>query len=111
MPAGHPGWAAAAGTGRGPPATRSALFAASAETGLPPPRRLNRLPLVELSGGSYESPAMSGRPADTRTRAREACFLDLAKDLAAASPLPLMLTGGITRRGGGARRRTDGCGR
>ncbi|MFJ3801793.1 NADH:flavin oxidoreductase/NADH oxidase family protein [Streptomyces sp. NPDC090088] len=54
--------------------------------------------LVELSGGSYESPAMSGRPADARTRAREAYFLDLAKDLAATSPLPLMLTGGITRR-------------
>ncbi|MEU3397196.1 hypothetical protein [Streptomyces filamentosus] len=28
--------------------------------------------LVELSGGSYESPAMTGRPADERTRAREA---------------------------------------
>ncbi|MFJ4471656.1 NADH:flavin oxidoreductase/NADH oxidase family protein [Streptomyces sp. NPDC089424] len=54
--------------------------------------------LVELSGGSYESPAMSGRPADARTQAREAYFLDLAKDLVATSPLPLMLTGGITRR-------------
>ncbi|MFE4849696.1 NADH:flavin oxidoreductase/NADH oxidase family protein, partial [Streptomyces sp. NPDC056689] len=37
--------------------------------------------LVELSGGSYESPAMTGRPADNRTQAREAYFLDLAKDL------------------------------
>lgn len=54
--------------------------------------------LVELSGGSYESPAMSGRPADARTRTREAYFLDLAKDLVTTSPLPLMLTGGITRR-------------
>ncbi|AOR30546.1 2,4-dienoyl-CoA reductase [Streptomyces fodineus] len=54
--------------------------------------------LVELSGGSYESPAMTGRPADARTQAREAYFLDLAKDLVKASPLPLMLTGGITRR-------------
>jgi 2,4-dienoyl-CoA reductase-like NADH-dependent reductase (Old Yellow Enzyme family) len=54
--------------------------------------------LVELSGGSYESPAMSGRPADTRTVAREAYFLDLAGELAETSPLPLMLTGGITRR-------------
>jgi 2,4-dienoyl-CoA reductase-like NADH-dependent reductase (Old Yellow Enzyme family) len=54
--------------------------------------------LVELSGGSYESPAMAGRPADARTVAREAYFLDLAEDLAASSPLPLMLTGGITRR-------------
>jgi 2,4-dienoyl-CoA reductase-like NADH-dependent reductase (Old Yellow Enzyme family) len=54
--------------------------------------------LVELSGGSYESPAMTGRPADRRTRAREAYFLDLAEDLVTTSPLPLMLTGGITHR-------------
>ncbi|MFH8984815.1 NADH:flavin oxidoreductase/NADH oxidase family protein [Streptomyces varsoviensis] len=108
--------------------------------------------LVELSGGSFESPAMMGRPADAgagagagaagrtgvrtdarddgradaraddctagrtdartagrtdrradgrtdaRTRAREAYFLDLARELARTSPVPLMLTGGITRR-------------
>ncbi|MEU9481153.1 NADH:flavin oxidoreductase/NADH oxidase family protein [Streptomyces sp. NPDC048191] len=54
--------------------------------------------LVELSGGSYESPAMTGRPADDRTQAREAYFLDLAKDLVKTSPIPLMLTGGITKR-------------
>ncbi len=54
--------------------------------------------LVELSGGSYESPAMTGRPADARTQAREAYFLDLASDLVRTSPLPLMLTGGITQR-------------
>ncbi|MET9100103.1 NADH:flavin oxidoreductase/NADH oxidase family protein [Streptomyces antibioticus] len=54
--------------------------------------------LVELSGGSYESPAMTGRPADDRTQACEAYFLDLAQDLVTTSPLPLMLTGGITRR-------------
>ena len=61
--------------------------------------------LVELSGGSYESPAMAGRPADNRsrpaddrTKVREAYFLELASDLAKTSPLPLMLTGGITRR-------------
>jgi len=54
--------------------------------------------LVELSGGSYESPAMAGRPADARTMAREAYFLELAAELAKSSPLPLMLTGGITRR-------------
>jgi 2,4-dienoyl-CoA reductase-like NADH-dependent reductase (Old Yellow Enzyme family) len=54
--------------------------------------------LVELSGGSYESPAMWGLSPDPRTKAREAYFLDLATDLVATSPLPLMLTGGITRR-------------
>jgi 2,4-dienoyl-CoA reductase-like NADH-dependent reductase (Old Yellow Enzyme family) len=54
--------------------------------------------LVELSGGSYESPAMAGRPTDGRAAAREAYFLELAAELAKTSPLPLMLTGGITRR-------------
>lgn len=54
--------------------------------------------LVELSGGSYESPAMTGRAVDERTLAREAYFLTLAKELAQTSPLPLMLTGGIVRR-------------
>ncbi|TVY02746.1 NADH:flavin oxidoreductase/NADH oxidase family protein [Mycolicibacterium porcinum] len=53
--------------------------------------------LVEVSGGSYESPAMTGRPADERTAAREAYFLELAAELAVSSPIPLMLTGGITR--------------
>lgn len=55
--------------------------------------------LVELSGGSYESPAMTGRAADARTRAREAYFLDMTRDLLADSPLPLMVTGGILRPG------------
>lgn len=74
--------------------------------------------LVELSGGSYESPAMTGRPAEAHSpsrsgsdsrsssgsgsssssSSREAYFLDLAADLVRTSPLPLMLTGGITRR-------------
>ncbi|MFB1046211.1 hypothetical protein [Streptomyces chrestomyceticus] len=64
--------------------------------------------LVELSGGSYESPVMSGRPADARTRASEAYFLDLAKDLVTTSPLPLMLTGGITRRATAEQALADG---
>lgn len=54
--------------------------------------------VVELSGGSYEAPAMTGQAADDRTRSREAYFLTLAEELAQASPLPLMLTGGIVRR-------------
>ncbi len=41
--------------------------------------------LVELSGGSYESPAMQGRTADGRTLAREAYFLEFAKELAAVA--------------------------
>jgi 2,4-dienoyl-CoA reductase-like NADH-dependent reductase (Old Yellow Enzyme family) len=61
---------------------------------------LNELPvdLVELSGGSYEAPAMQGRSADGRTLAREAYFLEFAKDLAAVATMPVMTTGGIRRR-------------
>ena len=54
--------------------------------------------LVELSGGSYESPAMSGRTADAHTLAREAYFLEFAQQIGKAATMPLMLTGGITRR-------------
>jgi 2,4-dienoyl-CoA reductase-like NADH-dependent reductase (Old Yellow Enzyme family) len=54
--------------------------------------------LLELSGGSYESPAMQGRTADGRTLAREAYFLDFARDLATAATMPVMTTGGIGRR-------------
>ncbi|MBU6529523.1 NADH:flavin oxidoreductase/NADH oxidase family protein [Streptomyces sp. NPDC057245] len=53
--------------------------------------------LVELSGGSIESLATAGAPADGRTLAREAYFLSLARQLVDTSPLPLMLTGGIRR--------------
>lgn len=53
--------------------------------------------LVELSGGSYEAPAMTGQAGDDRSRAREAYFLTLAEELARTSPLPLMVTGGIVR--------------
>ena len=63
-------------------------------------RWLDELPvdLVELSGGSYEAPAMQGRSADGRTLAREAYFLEFAKDLAAVATMPVMTTGGIRRR-------------
>ncbi|MEU0544722.1 NADH:flavin oxidoreductase/NADH oxidase family protein [Nocardia sp. NPDC005978] len=53
--------------------------------------------VVELSGGSYEAPAMTGQAGDERTRSREVYFLGLAEDLAATSPVPLMLTGGVAR--------------
>ncbi|WP_205905188.1 NADH:flavin oxidoreductase/NADH oxidase family protein [Collimonas pratensis] len=61
---------------------------------------LNELPvdLVELSGGSYESPAMQGNTADGRSLAREAYFLEFAKELAAVARMPLMTTGGIRRK-------------
>ena len=51
---------------------------------------------VELSGGSYEAPAMQGRTADDRTLAREAYFLEFAEQIAPETQLPLMTTGGIS---------------
>jgi 2,4-dienoyl-CoA reductase-like NADH-dependent reductase (Old Yellow Enzyme family) len=62
---------------------------------------LNELPvdLVELSGGSYEAPAMQGSARDGRTLAREAYFLEFARDIAAIAGMPVMVTGGIRRIG------------
>ena len=54
--------------------------------------------LVELSGGSYEAPAMQGQARDGRTLAREAYFLEFAKDILAVARMPLMVTGGIRRK-------------
>ncbi|GLZ86842.1 2,4-dienoyl-CoA reductase [Metapseudomonas resinovorans] len=54
--------------------------------------------LVELSGGSYEAPAMQGQARDGRTLAREAYFLEFAESIAAIARMPLMVTGGIRRR-------------
>ena len=53
--------------------------------------------LVELSGGSYEAPAMQGQTRDGRTLAREAYFLDFASNIAQAASMPIMTTGGIRR--------------
>ncbi len=52
---------------------------------------------IELSGGSYESPAMQGRTADERTLAREAWFLEFAQQIAQHTNLDIMTTGGINR--------------
>lgn len=52
---------------------------------------------IEISGGSYEAPAMQGRTADERTLAREAYFLEFAQEIAKVSKVPMMSTGGVTR--------------
>ncbi|MCF8169413.1 MAG: NADH:flavin oxidoreductase/NADH oxidase family protein [Rhodoferax sp.] len=57
-----------------------------------------KVDLVELSGGSYEAPAMQGQARDGRTLAREAYFLEFAKDILAVARMPLMVTGGIRRK-------------
>jgi 2,4-dienoyl-CoA reductase-like NADH-dependent reductase (Old Yellow Enzyme family) len=51
--------------------------------------------LLEISGGTYASPAMFGLPADQSSLAPEAYFLTQAKALLAAARMPLQLTGGI----------------
>lgn len=53
--------------------------------------------VVELSGGSYEAPAMQGRTADNRTLAREAYFLEFAEKIARHTSMAIMTTGGIRR--------------
>ncbi|MEK6787398.1 MAG: NADH:flavin oxidoreductase/NADH oxidase family protein [Pseudomonadota bacterium] len=54
--------------------------------------------LVELSGGSYEAPAMQGDARDGRTLAREAYFLEFAQDIRTVATMPVMVTGGIRRQ-------------
>jgi 2,4-dienoyl-CoA reductase-like NADH-dependent reductase (Old Yellow Enzyme family) len=52
---------------------------------------------IEFSGGSYEARATQGCTADGRTLAREAFFLEFARDLSRAITMPTMSTGGIGR--------------
>ncbi|MGL6234519.1 MAG: NADH:flavin oxidoreductase/NADH oxidase family protein [Segniliparus sp.] len=52
--------------------------------------------LVEISGGSYESPAMMGSAQAESTKAREAYFLDYAQTVREhAGSVPLAVTGGF----------------
>lgn len=48
--------------------------------------------LVELSGGSYEAPAMHGEARDGRTLAREAYFVEFARDIRTVARMPVMVT-------------------
>lgn len=63
-------------------------------------RMLNEMAvdLVELSGGSYESPAMQGHTRDGSTLAREAYFLEFAERIGDVACMPLMVTGGVRRK-------------
>lgn len=54
--------------------------------------------LIEISGGTYEAPAMSGafnKPQKTSTAAREAYFLEFAEKVRSVVKVPLMVTGGF----------------
>ena len=52
--------------------------------------------LLEISGGTYETPALLGLSASTR--AREVYFLDFARRVRACTRMPLMVTGGFRTR-------------
>lgn len=54
--------------------------------------------LLEISGGTYEKPAMMGSQAAKQsesTRAREAYFLEFAEKAKQVTKMPLMITGGL----------------
>ncbi len=53
------------------------------------------LDLLEISGGTYEAPAMTGGAVKESTRAREAYFLEFAEKVRARTSTPLMVTGGF----------------
>ena len=59
--------------------------------------------LIEISGGTYEAPAMSGgfhKPQKASTAAREAYFLEFAEKVRASVNVPLMVTGGFRTAAG-----------
>lgn len=62
-----------------------------------------KVDLVEISGGTYESVAFMGQPATplkASTARREAYFLEFAARVRQDLPMPLMLTGGFRSAGG-----------
>jgi 2,4-dienoyl-CoA reductase-like NADH-dependent reductase (Old Yellow Enzyme family) len=64
--------------------------------------------LVEISGGTYETPAMTGLMKES-TRAREAYFLEFAEKARAIAKVPLMLTGGFRTLAGMAEAVSSGA--
>lgn len=56
--------------------------------------------LIEVSGGTYESPAMVGPPERQSTRRREAYFLEFAERVRREISVPIAVTGGFRSRAG-----------
>lgn len=56
--------------------------------------------LLEISGGTYEKPAMMVGPQKESTSAREAYFLQFAGELRKLTRVPFMVTGGFRSRAG-----------
>ncbi len=53
------------------------------------------LDMLEISGGTYETPSMTGLSVAESTRQREAYFLDYAQKIRQRVSIPLMVTGGF----------------
>jgi 2,4-dienoyl-CoA reductase-like NADH-dependent reductase (Old Yellow Enzyme family) len=51
--------------------------------------------LIEISGGTYETPVMTGTNIKESTKAREAYFMDYCEEVRKIVKTPLMLTGGF----------------
>ncbi len=66
------------------------------------------LDLLEVSGGSYEKPAMMG-DARQSTKKREAYFLEYAETMRQTVKMPLMVTGGFRTREGMLQARRSGA--
>ncbi|CAF1147191.1 unnamed protein product, partial [Didymodactylos carnosus] len=68
---------------------------------------------IEISGGTYEAPAMAGteyQPRSERTRTREAYFIDFAVKVRNTTTIPLIVTGGFrTREGMNDAIRSNAC--
>ena len=63
---------------------------------------------IEISGGTYEAPAMAG--VQYRTRQREAYFIDFAAKVRDRTRIPLIVTGGFrTRQGMNEALRSNAC--
>ncbi|MBK8972883.1 MAG: NADH:flavin oxidoreductase/NADH oxidase family protein [Hahellaceae bacterium] len=56
--------------------------------------------LIEISGGTYESPSMIGHRVKASTLKREAYFLDYAEKVRAVTSTPLVVTGGFRSSAG-----------
>ncbi len=56
--------------------------------------------LIEISGGTYETPIMTGKDVKESTQAREAYFLEYAEKIRARVKTPLMVTGGFRTAAG-----------
>lgn len=56
--------------------------------------------LIEISGGTYETPAMVGATTKDSTRRREAYFLEYCEEVRKKTKSPLMLTGGFRTKKG-----------